>query len=183
MKTKSKTLCKNEWLSLMELDLDGNKYVYSHESRCNGIIVAILPYRFKNDKISYLLRKEITPCWGIEPNHSALTGGLEEGLSPIETVLKELKEESGYSATEDDLIILGKCFGTKSTDTRYYLFSVDLTGKKPGKKSGDGTIYDDSGTCVWTKEPYLCNDPIASVMYCRLFKKLGEMAKENDGLS
>jgi len=55
-----KTLCENDWVSLLDL----NGYVYSHETRCNGVIVAILPYRrTEKGRLQFLLRREITPCW------------------------------------------------------------------------------------------------------------------------
>ena len=42
------TLHENDWVSLMVVrkpDAGVNGYVYSHETRCRGRIVAILPYR------------------------------------------------------------------------------------------------------------------------------------------
>ena len=75
-----KCLCKNPWLSLYKMTdkkahVDG--YVYSHETRCNGQIVVVVPFR-KTPQLEFLVRMETTPCWGMEPELSSVTGGVEE---------------------------------------------------------------------------------------------------------
>jgi hypothetical protein len=53
----------NEWVSLLALrapehGMDG--YMYSHESRCQGRIVALLPYADTPEGRRYLLKSEVT---------------------------------------------------------------------------------------------------------------------------
>lgn len=112
---EKKILYNNKWLSLIELK-DINKgikgYICSHETRCNGKIVAILPYRSNNEVFEYLLRNEITPCWGIQSELSSITGGWEGGDIKDDTV-KELKEEGGYKINKSELIDLGESYASK----------------------------------------------------------------------
>ena len=126
-------LLHTEWVSLFHLSRPAdkiNRYVYSHETRCNGNIAAFVPYRYKENfsDIQVLLRYEATPCWDyIKPVPSSFTGGVEEGETPLQTVLHELKEEAGYTVDKDKIINLGQVFGSKSSDTVYFLFGIDLT--------------------------------------------------------
>ncbi len=135
---KDKILCKTEWVSLREKDLNGQKYHYLHEDRSEGRIVAILPYRrIGKDVWEYGVRVETISCWSPVPQQCSLTGGVDKGDGVVETAVKELREESGYEVLPKDLKFLGVCMGTKSTDTVYFLFAVDLTHKTQGKIKGD----------------------------------------------
>jgi intein/homing endonuclease len=80
--TVHETLHANPWLSLKVMrkpDVGVNGYVYSHETRCQGRIVAILPYRDSGGTREYLVKSEMTPCWGLDQVLSAITGGYEGG--------------------------------------------------------------------------------------------------------
>jgi len=178
MPKKVETLHDNEWLSLKKLvyperHVDG--YVYSHETRCNGKIISILPFRREEGIIQYLLRDEVTPCWEIEKSVvSSITGGYEKEKGVKGTVVLELKEEAGYTVKEDELISLGTCRGTKSTDSVYHLFSVDLTGKKQREAKGDGSVLEAKAKCFWSLDLGQCEDPFAFVSYYRLNQKFIE---------
>ena len=135
-------LYKNDWVSLMSTpEENGNGYIYSHETRCNGNIVAVLLY---NEEGKYGVRSEKTPCWGGQAQLSSLTGGVEKGDTPASAVVKELLEESGYICKESDLEVLGTCRGTKSSDTLYHLFALDVSGLKQVKPTGE-----DVGEIKW----------------------------------
>ena len=169
---KIETLKNNEWLSLKKIvapEHHVNGYVYSHEERCNGEIVAILPFRYKADMIEYLLRNEVTPCWHLtEPQVSALTGGVEDD-GVILSALRELEEESGYKVSEDELIHLGTCRGTKSCDTIYHLFSVNLTDHERGEALGDGSSLENYDSyCYWDYDIDEAVDPVVYVLFDRL---------------
>jgi 8-oxo-dGTP pyrophosphatase MutT (NUDIX family) len=164
-----KVLGGNEWIELRELENNRGKYTYSYEIRCNGKIAAILPYRrVGRDSYEICLREEITPCWNSEPSLSSVTGGIEENEPPKEAARRELLEETGYEVSLDDIKELGICRGTKSTDTIYYLFSVDLTGvedpREPAK--GDGTVGD-AAPIKWMYMKDSIIDPMVYVMYHR----------------
>lgn len=177
MKKGSKELCKNKWLSLMEIkapELGINGYVYSHETRCNGEIVALLPYRNPSNGVyEYLLKNEMTPCWSFEKTLSAITGGWE-GDDIRSDAVKELLEETGYKIEKTDLINLGASYASKSADTIYSLFSVDLTGKEESIPLGDGSRIESESEAIWVKpnKLYEILDPQVSVMYVRLKKYL-----------
>ena len=98
-----RVLCKTKWVSLrgMKTELTGdNEYYYLHEDMCKGKKVAILPYRYFNDRVQYLLRNEVTPPWGIPPKQfvSSITGGVEKD-DVLGTAVLEVGEESGYEVT------------------------------------------------------------------------------------
>lgn len=167
-------LYHNDWLSLKEVvapeeDIQG--YVFSHETRCNGKIVVVLPFRKNGDNFEYGLRKEVTPSWSLDPEISALTGGFENDIE--DTAIMELEEEAGFKAEKRELIDLGESYASKSSDTVYSLFAVDVTGKEEGEALGDGTKQDAEGTIEWVRKPD-SKDPQVSIAYLRLLRHLGE---------
>lgn len=156
--TESDLLCDSKWLQIRlivkpEFGVDG--YVFSHEKRCAGHIIALLPFRYdlknkSNRRSQLLLRLETTPCWGMNRQLSAITGGMEPKYNSfLGRAVAELKEEAGYAVSPEELIRLGCVRGSKSSDTIYHLFSVNLTGKKAGKASGDGSILERQAECLW----------------------------------
>jgi 8-oxo-dGTP pyrophosphatase MutT (NUDIX family) len=175
--SKIETLCDNEWLSLRvvrEPDLGVNGYVYSHETRCQGRIVAVLPYADFPEGRRYLIKSEMTPCWSLEQVLSAITGGYE-GADIIDDAVREMLEETGYDIDRGELIPLGESYASKSADTVYTLFSVDLTGKEQGEARGDGSRVEAESAAVWLTARHLSTirDPQVSVMYVRLLALLG----------
>ena len=104
-----------------------NGYEYIHEHRCDGHIVSILPIHCIH---GMMIRKELTPCWGEGPFINSITGGWERDihLTPIDTVIAELREETGIVLGNENAIkTLGTVRGTKSSDTIYHLFMIDLS--------------------------------------------------------
>ena len=182
---KTEILCDNEWLQLKLMTDPENGvggYVYSHEIRCKGTIIAVLPYRLINHssdescfQVQFGLRRETTPCWSMQPKLSALTGGLEPGLTVEETVIEEIREEAGFVVKNTDLTFLGTCFGTKSTDTIYHLYTVDVTDLPQVPATGDGTRLDAEGIIEWHNEVYDADDPIVAMMFLRY----DQLAREN----
>jgi 8-oxo-dGTP pyrophosphatase MutT (NUDIX family) len=165
-------LCENEWLSLYLVRKPAagvNGYVYSHETRCGGRIVAVLPYADTPEGRRYLVKSEMTPCWSFDQVLSAITGGYEGGDIEDDAV-REMLEETGYTIGREELIPLGWSYASKSADTVYSLFSVDLTGREPGEAIGDGSRVEAESKAVWLAADELANiaDPQVSVMYLRL---------------
>jgi len=171
------TLYDNEWLQLKEMkapEHDINGYVFSHEVRCGGKIIAVLPYH--DDQI--VLREEVTPCWHpTEPQLSSITGGVEDD-DVITTVLEELLEEANIKATEDQLISLGICRGTKSTDTEYHLYAieVDPDAQDLTAGQGDGSELERKAKCVWydIEDAHMTVDPLVSMLLIRLQSQISE---------
>ena len=165
---QKKTLFKNEWISMMSVPAnDGSPYIYSHETRCNGNIVAILLYeRVGKDGWNYGLRSERTPCWSGEFELSSVTGGVEDGMTPEQAAIVELKEEAGLDVPQGSLKSLGTCRGTKSCDTIYHLYALDVAGMTKGTPTGE-----DVGEIVWLHGGDAMKkvvDPIWYVMFSRL---------------
>lgn len=162
-------LCDSPWVQLRiikhpEENIGG--YVYSHEKRCNGEIVSILPYRLTDSGIEFLLRDEVTPCWGDSSCISSITGGTEKDLSTEECCQIELWEEAGYAVSRNDFDKFHTFRGTKSTDTVYYATSVDLTGiRQTGLADGDGSALEREATCFWTDDVSEAVDPFVMVGY------------------
>lgn len=157
------------WVQLRQLvdpDSGVRAYTYFHEKRYNGHIVAIMPVRcHESGQLEFCIRREITPCWGMTDNWSSLTCGCDKPIdeeAPEHVAIRELKEGSGYEAEVHELIDLGTCFGTKSTDTIYHLFAVDVGNKKPDEEEG---------TVDWFQYPE-SSDPIVALMMYRLSRKM-----------
>jgi hypothetical protein len=190
-------LYSNEWVSLrriVEPSLGINGYVYSHETRCSGKIVVVLPYRIMSDvnanvniddivagdslHIEFLLRDEITPCWSVDVSQlSAITGSWEDTDDPLcrSAAVRELWEESGYLIADSEMISLGKSFASKSSDTVYYLYTVNLHGLKPtGDGRGDGSELEARASCRWMREDELFDllDPQVHLAHNRLMHRL-----------
>ena len=169
-------LYKDEWVELHKIvypEKNVKGYVYSHEVKCDGKKVAILPYRKNGNEIEFFLRHEYTPCWELEDLViSSVTGSVEHGDTKIKTALKELKEETGYEITEKELIDLGECFGVKSNDNVYYLYSCDLTDQEEGEVEGDGTELEEQAHMEWEKSIKDAKDPLVHIMYFRLLEKI-----------
>jgi len=182
---KIEVLCKTKWLSLRRMIDPENGvhgYDYSHEIRCDGKIVSILPYRYKtrmgvnnpNEKygVEFLLRKEVTPCWGMEQKISSITGGVEND-DPIETALHEIAEEAGYEVERNEIKFLDISYGIKSSDTKYYLYTVDLTGKeKTLEADGDGSELEKMAECFWSDTIEDAVDPFVYVLHYKILELL-----------
>lgn len=179
-------LHKTEWLSLRKM-VDPSKgvdgYIFSHEDRCNGHIVSILPFRIEDGRYEVLLREEVTPAWDLEhPIISSITGGVDVDESPLESVTRELLEEAGYRVQPSQMIELGFTFGIKSSDTHYHLYGVDLTWVHREMARGDGSELEAKARCVWTTDVSAARDPLVYASFFKLAKMgylgvdLGSMA-------
>jgi hypothetical protein len=175
-------LHKGKFVELKQREGEGYKYEFLHESRCGGHIVAILPVSFDR---GMLVRQEFTPCWGDDLNISAITGGWEKDKheTPFDTVIEELREEAGIVLKDEACIMsLGTCRGTKSTDTLYHLFLVDLSNEDDWDEveiETDGSVLEGKAHNEWMPtpgsndvnddSPWLAGgqDPMLYVMYTR----------------
>ena len=177
---KDEVVMENPWLELRQVKdpergIEG--YVYSREVRCMGVIAAILPYRVvRPGHMVVMLRSEVTPCWDVViPQISSITGGYETDRGDVaDAALLELKEESGFEVEKPAMIPLGTCRGTKSTDTMYCLFAVDLTSRECGVARGDGSGLESQAYCFWTSQIDMAVDSLVYVLYHRLCRHLRE---------
>jgi len=125
------------WVSLYRI----GSYVYSHETRSDGKIVAVLGYLRKHPQF-VLGRFEATPCHGNKIELVSLTGGVERN-SPLHSARKELYEEAGYNLLAEKFISLGTVRPSKSQDTVVFLYAVPINKGKPYMKCrGEGDEED-----------------------------------------
>ena len=171
----NKVLYSTKWIDLMEMrDVDNGVqgYVYTHSKWTNGKAIAILPYReLRENEYEYLLRHEVTPCWGLDPVVSSITGGMDKfGESPIECAVRELEEEAGYRVESyyTRWHALGKIRMGKSSTTVMTLFGVDLTGLEQGEAPGDGTELEALASCEWHKNLDEAGDAVTLALGFRL---------------
>ena len=182
IKKSSLELQHNDWVSLMHMSSPKEKiykYIYSTETRCDGKIAAFIPYQKNGENLRMLVRCEATPCWNFnEPVPSSFTGAVEKGETPLETVIHELKEEGGYIADSGQVINLGQVFGTKSTDTIYFLFAVDLTEAGTPDKLTCETELEKRSYNVWidARDSFEISDSLFGCIAYRLLNFLN-MAK------
>jgi 8-oxo-dGTP pyrophosphatase MutT (NUDIX family) len=186
-------LHKGKFVELRLREAEDYKYEYLHEARCDGNIVAILPYNVTGvmGLTTYLLRHEFTPCWGDSLNVSSITGGWEKKRhpTPIDTVIEELREEAGIVLkTERSIRSLGTCRGTKSSDTLYHLFAVDLSlGYEEVEIEGDGGSLEAKAHNVWYHNELeileYAQDPMVFALYGRLKAKLDRKISRDDYLN
>ena len=161
-------LYENDWVELSAISGEGYKYIYSHESRCSGKIVGILPFRYVDERIEYMLRDEFTPAWSTKHNIiSSITGGVENN-DVIETAIHEVREEAGYDINEKNLIQLGMIRTSKSSDTIYHLFSFDATNLVQREQHGDGSELEKKAKSFWTRDISKSEDALVYTMYYRL---------------
>jgi 8-oxo-dGTP pyrophosphatase MutT (NUDIX family) len=162
-------LFETKWLQVLELkDPENgiNGYVCTHAVWMNGKAISVLPYRVivgqdEDGKLTswreYLLRQEITPPWGAEPNLSSITGGMDvEGEYALDCAMRELHEEGGYIVGRDKehlWVDLGTVHMGKASTTLIYLFAVDLTAEGSVDAPGDGTELEAKAHCEWRKDP------------------------------
>lgn len=173
MNTNDKILFENKWVSLMQTP-DG--YVYSHETRCKGAIVAVLVYHMEDETV--LGRYEITPAHGPYAELCSITGGVEHD-NPAQTALHELKEEAGIDATLDELEPLGQVRPSKSADTWVYLFALDGTHKVLGEAKGDGSAGEVGSYCKWisVEEAIGSKDALLAALLLRKMEKSAARAE------
>jgi len=167
------------WLDLKEMRFPSKgikSYIFSHETRCDGRIVAIMPYKRTGGRCFYLLRREVTPPWDPDDlKMSSITGGVDRGVTPEAMALLELWEEAGYSGTTESSSTggrwrtLGACYGVKSSDTVYSLFAVDVTGLKAKTPPGDGSELESKARNLWVTDSMIGSavDPLVYILHYR----------------
>jgi hypothetical protein len=172
------TLHGNKWLSMYCMKDEANGvggYVFSSDTCCSGHKLAILPYRYFNGQLQYLLRKEVTPCWSGPVTHdiNSITGSVEfeeTSVDPyIGTAILEIEEEAGYKCDPREIIELGKTYSIKSSNTVYHLYTVDLSNKIKYDEIGDGSTLERKSFCYWSNTiPVEFNDPFIAACKLRM---------------
>jgi 8-oxo-dGTP pyrophosphatase MutT (NUDIX family) len=172
-------LHETKWLKLLNLKDPAqgvHGYVCTHAAWTDGKAVAVLPFRtivggFGGELTSwreYLLRQEVTPCWGMDPALSSITGGMDKPGEPaVECASRELHEEGGYivpAARVDLWYDLGVRRMGKASTTLMHMFAVDLTAEAKVEAPGDGTELEAKAYCEWRKDPESAVDVLVGSM-------------------
>lgn len=158
-----KELFQNKWLSLRQVE----NYIYSHESRSAGKLVAVLVIDSTLPG-QVMGRFEDTPCHFDGLTLTSITGGVEND-DPLTTAVHELKEEAGFDAHPIELVSLGTVMPSKSADTVVYLYLFDALGRQPGQAEGDGSEGEVGAYCKWVTEAEAiqCKCPLMVTMLAR----------------
>jgi len=179
--TEIRSLGGNEWVELRvshHPELCPTGYTYAHEVKGNGNKIAIMPFRLTGDEnipVEWLLLDEVTLCWEGEDAHPhSITGTVDEGNTPLKTAKIELHEEAGFDVSEEDLIALGTCYGSKAMDTVYHLYTVDLTNVNMGEAITDGHPLEEAAQAFWAVDVSRSSDPMSYVIHFRAFAHLIE---------
>lgn len=166
-----KTLFKNSFIAIREHD----DYFYAHDVRARGKLVAVLPYRQKDENTyQYGVHMEVCPAHGDTPSAYSITGGVGD-KSPEETALKELWEEVGYRVTVESLIPLGEIYAAKNIDTRVYLYAVDVTGLTAVEPPTDGSRFEQIAYPEWLT--YTEALAVTDALFLSMLLRLGERLK------
>lgn len=138
---KTKTLWKGEHLSVVSPE----DIPYEAAHHLDGVFV--LP--IIGDK--FIIRKEFCPPYMIKDDHdeprkfyTVVSGGIEEGEDPEQTMLRELKEETGFVLKDDyDVLYHKKMPFGKGHDVwgHFYIIKVSSYDRIPIEN--DGSEYED----------------------------------------
>lgn len=170
-----KTLHDGDYISVILRD---GWYEMYHENK--GDQIAVVGYRHKeHGGINVLIRNELNVAHSPNKEYNCLTGTMEGNEDTVigrkMEACRELREESGYSASPEELIEIGGFFNSKASDHLVWLYVVDLTNKPRSEAVGDGTKGEEGASCVWgTPESVLeLNDPFIQLGMFHIYKSLG----------
>ncbi len=134
----------------------------------NGVCVLLYDISDPDNK-KFILREETNPAHGGVVKTS-LTGMIDEGEQPIETAVREVKEESGITITEKDIIRLGWVHPDKGGTKKVFLFAADASEKEIGEIKGDGTKGEDGAVVTWANMEFMpyVNEPLMLAIAAKL---------------
>lgn len=156
LKQSEVTLFETEYLALVETD--DNSYTFCKEVQTqNSTKVAVLPYKIESDGYYFLSVVERYHPYN-EAAPVAITGKIDlmGSSDPYLTAVKELKEEAGYIPCGynevDHLIYLGSVHPSKSMDTLFECYAIDIAFAHKVEATGDGTIEEEIAYTQWIHE-------------------------------
>lgn len=118
----------------------------------------------QDKKIVLQLRDADAPTF---PNHLAtFGGGIEEGESPLDALVRELKEELGADVSPNEVVLLG-AVAEPETNFRslvYVYFWHDVHGSIKGCFEGKAKYFSD--TTIPLEHPKVMNDVIWVIQEC-----------------
>jgi 8-oxo-dGTP pyrophosphatase MutT (NUDIX family) len=140
-------LYQTAWLDVY--DRDGYIFTSTHND-----VVYLLPFRFRADGgLLLLARFEICPAHSPVHELTSITGQCPTGRAPLEIAVKELYEEGGYRAEQDQFMYLKNTRPVKFADTTAHLYAIDVTGIEQEPAPGDDSTFEQGATTRWIAPP------------------------------
>jgi hypothetical protein len=169
-------ISQNKWSSYRAKQYEGSEeFFYSfHDERTDIGLVSILPYQYIHTSMKtrlkqYLLCRELVVAWESDCSlFGSITGAIDRGMTPEQAAVKELWEEGGYKVEEEELYPLGTVYSDKHCDTKYYLFTIDLTDKERRGAKGDGTFLEKYLHCEWVNDVDYSDDSLVYTLFYKL---------------
>lgn len=139
------TLYKDDYFKIVNYE-DWNIVVESDH-------VVIIPYLIESNEI--IIRYEYIPSYkledGTEYHITVISGTIEKGEEPKNTVIRELEEEAGIVLRGDyQLDSLKPLFKNKGTTSKYYPYIINLSESDYDEviPKGDGSLAEKLSKCV-----------------------------------
>lgn len=170
MNKGDKLLCHTPYLDL--LVRDGWYYFACIPGSMGG--VSMLLYRLGDGK-NVLGRYEKTPPHADGLALTAISGGIEKGDNPLQTCIKEAREEAGYGISRQKIVNLGTCMLSTNQDTRVWLYACDVTGLPRYEAIPDGTRGEEDAYCEWVtaKEAIMSKSAMMGALMSRFYVVTG----------
>ena len=173
------TLYEGEWFDVIEVD-------DWHGIKPAGINVVVLPF----ERDAGGLPRAIGVMYENNPlrpgaKSTTLITGDAEGEDPdiLAAAMRELKEESGYSAGDPDRwYFLGFMTTSKLVAQSHPCFAVDVTGIERKKPEGDGTKHEATSEfkMLPTKEALATDDCFIPTLFLKMFTFIFGFGATND---
>ena len=180
---KHSIIASGKFVTLCQVETEDYKYEYSVDSRCDGELVAVLPYYYNSEinSMHVVVHMETTPCWGGDSLHvNSITGGFERDKhsSATDAARAELSEEAGIVADMNNMKYIGGSHLGKSSANIVHMFKYIMSDSdyenfigREIHTCGDGSwLEQQSHSVMYTvgKAVALTTDPILSTMILKL---------------
>lgn len=165
-----KLLYKTPWLKLF---LTKKGFIYAERKGVNS--VAALIFKKQNNETLFHLRYQLKPNLkdlntDIKHYPCCITGTIEKNETPIQTVIKEVLEESGFYINEDNILNKNVYLATtQSNEAVYtYIIKIDQNTKTETPKN-DGSYFEAMSYNLWVNEKELNNIFKTELVHSSLF--------------
>lgn len=119
------------------------------EEKHDGVTVLCYDFTRTDGRNYLLLHEQVSAFQSTRPQLCALTGSIDAGELPMQTALRELREEAGVVVLEQEVTFLGKVFTYKGCTKRTYMFSANLANAAFVEAPGDGSEVEENAYVRW----------------------------------
>ncbi|UUD37196.1 NUDIX domain [Mycoplasmopsis californica] len=140
--SKSTKLFETDWISVHKSE---KGFIYCQRKSVNSI-AALLYKKVDNEKL-FLVHYQPLPeveektkfddCFP-----STVTGAIEEGEKPVECVIREIQEETGFKVTKKHIKASSVSIATTQMNEKVFNFLVDVTNLEQGEIMNDGSLFE-----------------------------------------